>query len=189
MNNTAKIIIGLLILIILGGGVYIYSQNTGEVVVDNDTATTTNNGTSTSTSTAPVFTKVKIAVLTMPGKDNDELKGCDKVSLREITVASTTTPLNAALSALFTENIGWPYGENSSGNFIPTQKDLSFDWAEVKDGVAKVYLQGKTGPFGGVCDDPRTKIQIEETAKQFPTVKSVEIYLNGVKTNLTPSLR
>ncbi|MEK7715461.1 MAG: hypothetical protein AAB387_08440 [candidate division NC10 bacterium] len=32
-----------------------------------------------------------------------------------------------------------------------------------------------------------TKIQIEETALQFPTVKSVELYLDGTKTDLQPS--
>ena len=32
--------------------------------------------------------------------------------------------------------------------------------------------------LGGVCDNPRVKAQLEQTALQFPTVKSVKYYIN-----------
>jgi hypothetical protein len=32
---------------------------------------------------------------------------------------------------------------------------------------------------GGVCDEPRVRAQLEETALQFVTVDSVSIFVNG----------
>jgi hypothetical protein len=31
----------------------------------------------------------------------------------------------------------------------------------------------------GVCDQPRIESQIEETAKQFPNVRRVRVFVNG----------
>jgi hypothetical protein len=33
--------------------------------------------------------------------------------------------------------------------------------------------------LAGECDDPRFQAQIEYTAKQFPTVKSLAVFVNG----------
>ncbi|MBC7766933.1 hypothetical protein H7Y21_02995, partial [Arenimonas sp.] len=67
---------------------------------------------------------------------------------------------------------------------ISSQKELFFDNVSTENGTAKIYLLGKIGPLNGVCDDPRLRIQLEETALQFPTVQKVEFYLNGTKTDL-----
>jgi ABC-type uncharacterized transport system substrate-binding protein len=32
----------------------------------------------------------------------------------------------------------------------------------------------------GICDEPRITEQIEATAKQFPTVKTVRVFINGI---------
>ena len=55
--------------------------------------------------------------------------------------------------------------------------------------MAKIYLTGELGPLGGVCDNPRAAIQIEETALAYDTIDSVALFLNGEPTNLTPSGR
>lgn len=103
-------------------------------------------------------------------------RGCDNVVFIEKEVARTPAVLNATLVEMFN------YSDDPGflpGNFVKSQAGLSFDRAEIEDGVAKVYLEGETGPLAGVCDNPRLNIQIEEAALQFSTVSSVEIYLNG----------
>ncbi|MEZ4680232.1 MAG: GerMN domain-containing protein [Caldilineaceae bacterium] len=49
---------------------------------------------------------------------------------------------------------------------------------DIVDGVASIYLTG-TLRVGGVCDEPRVRAQIEETALQYYTVDEVRIYVNG----------
>ena len=34
--------------------------------------------------------------------------------------------------------------------------------------------------LGGVCDDPRIKAQLEESALQFNTVDKASVFINGV---------
>ena len=46
-------------------------------------------------------------------------------------------------------------------------------------GVATINLAGEGPPVAGVCDEPRIISQIEETAKQFPNVRRVRVFVNG----------
>ena len=133
----------------------------------------------------PGVATVKVAYLDASGNGTGPSRGCDKLVLVDTPVATTTAPLTAALQALFANNSA---GTTNQYNFIAkTKATLSFNNATVSNGVAKVYLTGNLSNLSGVCDDPRAKIQIEETALQFPTVQSVQIYLNNQLTNLTPS--
>lgn len=115
-------------------------------------------------------------------------RGCDRVVLIEHVLAqATSAPLNASLEQLFA------YERDTVGgwqNFVSTKNDsLTFDRAELDDGTAQVYLSGELGNLGGVCDNPRTAIQIEETALAYPSVNTVELYLNEEPTDLIPSGR
>lgn len=144
----------------------------------------TNNGSGTGNGTQ---TSVKIALLDTDGSSDGKPRGCDKVVLIQRSVKPTTQPLNAALKELFEENETRVDGYM---NFMAKTNDtLKFDRATVSEGTARVYLTGRLSGLGGVCDDPRAQIQIEETALQFSTVNKVIIYLNGAETTLTPDLR
>lgn len=125
---------------------------------------------------------VKIALLDYSGEKPGKQRGCDRVLLVDRTVPASPATLTAALTELFSikeEEI------DGLGNFMPrTSGTLTFDSATVTNGIAKIYLQGSLSGLAGVCDDPRAKIQIEETALQFPTVQGVELYLNGMATEL-----
>lgn len=150
-----------------------------------------NNATSTngtSTGTPPVATtRIKIALMDPEKNQGTKERGCDAVVLVDREVPATTQPLNAALRELFAETDLWI---NGLYNFISKTRDtLLFDRAEVESGTARIYLTGRLTGLAGVCDDPRARAQIEETALQFPTVERVEIYLNGSSTTLTPDLR
>ena len=141
-------------------------------------------------STGSDMTTLQIAML-----DYDQLgeestgatRGCDRLVFIEETVPATTTPLNASMRVLFdyneTEVEGWQ-------NFIAETNDtLHFERATIENGVASVYLTGELSGLSGVCDNPRARIQIEETALQFSTIDNVVLYLNGEETELQPSGR
>ncbi len=143
---------------------------------------------------APGRTTVKIALLDYDGvggayerESNGERMGCDRVVFVEREVEPTTAPLTAAMNLLFsfneTEVAGWQH-------FIAqTNETLSFERARVPSatGTASIYLSGRLSGLAGVCDNPRARIQITQTALQYPNVRNVQIYLNGEPTDLQPS--
>lgn len=135
---------------------------------------------------APFVQEVSIALLdTERVTTGNKERGCDYVVLHPADINPTQEPLSVALERLFayeeTEVAGYY-------NFISQTKDtLSFDRARVEEGTAHIYLTGQVSGLSGVCDDPRTRIQIEETALQFDTVSDVELYLNEESTTLTPN--
>lgn len=162
---------------------YTWMQNATSIDLGAITPTTTPESiTTTSTST------VQLAMLDTEQTSNGVSRGCDKVVMVNEAIAPTTAPLTAALLTLFsiptTTVDGW-------FNFIPrTAATLQFDHATVIDGTANIYLTGSLSGLSGVCDDPRAEIQIEETAKQFPTVSSVQLFLNNTAVDtLAPSMK
>jgi hypothetical protein len=129
--------------------------------------------------------KVKLALLASPDLfdyRNNEVVGCDALVFAQAEIPATPKVLNSTLALLFTDKFDYGF---PPANFISsTQKDLSFDFAIIENGVAKVFLKGETTIENATCDEDRIGYQIRETSKQFPTVKTVEIYLDGIKTEL-----
>lgn|SRR3989344_2762166 len=196
-THSQKGALGLLLIVALaaigiGLGAYYYgkSQITPIELPDNLSGVpggipTPPGGGTDSGESAPLVSRVKIALLVDPGdeefKSTSKSRGCDAVVLVERTVPQTTQPLNAAYRELFRRQEQWPYGPGQAGNFISSRTQLNFERASIEGGVARVYLTGAIGSLGGVCDEPRLQAQIEETAFQFPNIKSVEIFLNTKK--------
>lgn len=58
------------------------------------------------------------------------------------------------------------------------QSDLTVKNVTINDGVATINLTGQLR-LGGVCDSPRVEEQLVATAKQFPEIKEVKIFING----------
>ena len=136
---------------------------------------------------SPIYKSVNLAMLDYDGNSNGPMRGCDKVVMVERSIEPTLAPLTQALKELFDMN-----SEEYGGfyNFIAkTNSTLSFDHASVEDGVASIYLNGHLSGLAGVCDNPRAKIQIEETALQFNTVERVVFYLNGKENSLIPNAK
>lgn len=185
-----KNLIILILLLAIAGGLAFYLQHSVILVnpANQNATTTIVTGTpepeivSTSTSM-----KIKIALLgaQMETSNKNNFRGCDVFELVERDVPYSTTPLNAALRQLFSKKDIWMPSELAPGNFIASQKELYFDKVILENTIARIYLIGKIGPLNGVCDDPRLRIQLEETSLQFPGIKAVEFYLNGTKTDLT----
>lgn len=156
---------------------------------DDDVATATDDTTSNS-ATKPVsntasvsiptsnyISSVSLAFLADSSKVGGKKAGCDYVYFVSLPVTPTTAPLNAAMRTLFNKNVT---STENPGNFIGTQSSLKFSEARLDNGVASIYLTGEIGPFEDEdCDEGRLFTQINETALQFSTVKSVRVYLDG----------
>ena len=69
------------------------------------------------------------------------------------------------------------YGESGLYNAL-YQSDLTIADLRIDNGKATIQLAGRL-LLGGVCDNPRVEAQLVETARQFSTVKEVEIFING----------
>jgi hypothetical protein len=165
---------------------YMWMQNAGSVDMNIVTPTTT--PVQLPTESAAATSTISLALLDIEQTTNGPVRGCDRVVMVSQSIPSTTAPLTAAMNALFTTSSttigGW-------FNFIPrTNATLEFVSASVSNGTANIYLTGSLSGLAGVCDDPRADIQIEETAKQFPTVQAVQLYLNGQPVDtLAPSMK
>jgi spore germination protein GerM len=129
-----------------------------------------------STPTAATTQEIKVYLVAVNdnGKKGKKI-GCDD-SLIPVTrtIPSTQAPLKAAIEELLTI----PHEYNKElGNYW-WGKDLKLKSVSITDGVATIHISGE-GPYvAGICDEPRITEQIEETAKQFPTVKSVKVFVN-----------
>lgn len=125
------------------------------------------------------YMSIKLPMLVGPfyeEKVSGEKRGCDIVYPITRWVPQTTMPLNATYRELFNfkTDLDFYYG-----NYVMYHPELKFDRATIDRGVASVYLTGKVEKAKNNCDKQRLRVQIEETAFQFDTVKSVQIYLNG----------
>ena len=188
-NSRATVMsVSLLVAVLLLGGFWWYAMTEPSPLsssIQGATSTGTQQNTEGSETTSTAVSRVMLAFLDTAGNSNGTSRGCDKVIMVPWHIATTSAPLSGALKALFgistTTVNGW-------FNFIDrTNETLKFDHATVLSGTANIYLTGSLSDLAGICDDPRTAIQIEETALQFSTVKEVQIYLNGSPTTLVPS--
>ncbi len=90
--------------------------------------------------------------------------------------------LTNSFQALFGNKI---FGDFLPGNIIPTyHPDLTFKDVVITNGVAKIYLGGKFHETQkDSCDTQLAIAQLTLTAKSYPNVKTVEIYLGSKKVN------
>ncbi len=103
--------------------------------------------------------------------------GCgDEVVTVRRDIPKTQAPLTAALNLLLAQKSQY-YGESGLYNAL-YQSNLGIGSIS-RNGTA--WTIGLTGSLalGGVCDGPRVKAQLEQTALQFSTVKSVRYFVNG----------
>lgn len=92
-------------------------------------------------------------------------------------VKATGAPLKAALEELL--SLPRQYAEDSRLNNFWVGNGLRLKSVVLRGGTATIHITGE-GPFvAGICDEPRITSQIEATARQFPTVKRVRVFVNG----------
>lgn len=107
------------------------------------------------------------------------LVGCgDSVVGVERSIPPTQAPLRAALNELLAIRDQY-YGLSGLYNAL-YQADLTVGDVTIdSNGLATIHLSG-TLMLGGTCDSPRAQAQLEYTALQFSTVRSVQIFINDV---------
>jgi spore germination protein GerM len=127
--------------------------------------------------TTPTSQEVKVYLVAVGDKGKKGKKiGCDD-SLIPITrtIKTAGEPLRATIEELLA--VPHEYSKEL-GNYW-WGKNLKVKSVAIADGVATINISGE-GPFvAGVCDEPRITEQIEETARQFPAVKKVKVFVNN----------
>ena len=94
--------------------------------------------------------------------------------VRERTLLEAVASSLTELFALKSQTIG----ESGLYNAL-YQSDIRIDRVAIVNGRAEVALSG-TLRLGGVCDEPRVVAQIESTVRQFSSVSSTAITMNGL---------
>ncbi len=103
--------------------------------------------------------------------------GCgDQVVPVRRDIPKTAAPLTAALNLLLAQKSQY-YGESGLYNAL-YQSNLRVASITRSGSTWTVRLAG-TLQLGGVCDNPRVKAQLEQTALQFSTVQAVRYFING----------
>jgi spore germination protein GerM len=111
------------------------------------------------------------------GKAGQKIGCGDSIVAVDRQIPATNSTLTATYKALFalTDKNDGPSGLYNA----LYQSKLKVDGISISAGKAVINLSGSL-LLGGTCDNPRVQAQIEQTALQFSTVKSVSIFLNGV---------
>jgi hypothetical protein len=107
----------------------------------------------------------------------DPAVSCDKVFSVERIIPKTQATARAALEELF----NGPTAEEKNNGFRTTINDgVKIQSLTIESGFAKVdFNQQLQEKVGGSCRVTAIRAQITETLKQFSTVKSVVISING----------
>ena len=128
------------------------------------------------TSSAPVAVKIFLIALGDNGKSGKKIGCDDSVVGVTVSVPPTAGVLRAAIEALLAVKTP-TYGQSglTSALYLST---LKIDGVNLVDGKATIALSG-TFALAGICESPRIQAQFEETAKQFSTVKTLEVLING----------
>lgn len=128
---------------------------------------------------APSKQMVKIFVIAVDDKGQSGIPvGCGDSAVPVIVeIPPTQGVLKAALEALLSVKDQY-YGQSGLYNAL-YQSNLQVENVSIDNsGKASVYLTGNL-IMGGECDTPRVQAQFEQTILQFPTIKTVSIFING----------
>ena len=128
--------------------------------------------------------KVYLVAVGDNGKKGKKI-GCDD-SLVPVTrrVSATEAPLRAALQELLSMPPE-PLDNPGLQNFWKG-RNLSLRNVTIQKQTATILISGDVF-VAGICDEPRIVGQIEETARQFPSVKNVKVFIG--KRTLAEAIR
>ena len=125
---------------------------------------------------SPASREVKVYLVALDDRGKKGRKiGCDD-SLVPLTrtVRAGGDPLRAAIEELL--SVPREHGAGL-GNYW-WGENLRVRGVAVRGGTATIRISGRLF-VAGICDVPRIEEQIKETARQFPRVRRVRVFLNG----------
>ena len=123
----------------------------------------------------PKIKRISVKVFLVAVGDNGKM-GCED-SL--VAITRSVKPTAAILKSAVQELLNLPRNYNGKLENFWGGSNLKIKSVTLKKGIATIRLTGDGPMIGGVCDEPRITLQIEETAKQFSTVKRVKIFVNN----------
>ena len=128
--------------------------------------------------------KIYLVAVGDDGKTGKKI-GCGD-SLVAITrnIKKTAAPLTAAIRELL-QTPPHPDGSPNLENFWKG-RNLKVRSVSIVNRTATIRLSGSVS-VAGVCDEPRIESQIDATARQFPTVKRVKVFIG--KQTLAAAIR
>jgi len=132
----------------------------------------------TATPRGNLFTRANIYLIAVgdDGQSGREIGCDDSVIPVEVPIEPTIAPLTAALNELLAIETR-EYGQSGLYNAL-YQSDLALEDVTIENREAVIRLSGSL-TLGGVCDEPRVRAQLRETALQYATVDQVSIFVNG----------
>jgi spore germination protein GerM len=101
---------------------------------------------------------------------------CDKVFPAQRIILKTQTPARAALELLFE---GPNQSEKASGFYTSINPGVKINSLSIVNGVAKADFSQELESPGGSCRVASIRAEINQTLKQFDSVSSVIISING----------
>ena len=131
--------------------------------------------TPTLTSSATTSANLYFVALADNGKSGEKI-GCNDSLVAVSTNISGEDSIQATLNELLSYKQQY-YGQSGLYNSL-YQSNLTIESITIDDGVATVNLTG-TVQLGGACDNPRFEQQLMTTILQFPSIESVDIYVNN----------
>lgn len=132
----------------------------------------------TAPQTGPVTTSARIYLIALEdgGRLGPEIGCGDSLAPVEVTLEAGSNPVAAALARLLAID-SQRYGREPELYNALHRSSLQVEEVVLENGRAVIDLAGQL-KLGGVCDNPRVRAQLEETARQFPAVEQVEIFIN-----------
>lgn len=124
------------------------------------------------TATAQIY----LVALEDGGRLGPEIGCGDSLVPIEVTLEAGSNPVAAALAKLLASD-SRSYGEQEELYNALARSTLQVAEVTLENGRAVIDLTGQVR-LGGVCDNPRVRAQLEETARQFPAVAQVDIFIN-----------
>jgi spore germination protein GerM len=128
--------------------------------------------------------KVYLVAVGDEGKAGKKIGCGDSLVAVTRTIKRTAAPLTAALRELLVtpqQTDGTPKLEN-----FWKGRNLKVRSVSIRNHTATIRISGEVF-VAGVCDLPRIESQIEETARQFPNVKKVKVFIG--KRTLAEAIR
>ncbi len=125
----------------------------------------------------PKQIKLFFIILDDNGKAGKKIGCNDSLVPVVVTTTASATPLRAAYDALLAIHDD-PYGPQKHANPL-AQSSLRVKSVAIKKSTAIIKLTGEL-ISAGHCEDPRIEAQLTEVALQFPSVKKVTVFVNGV---------
>lgn len=128
--------------------------------------------------------KIYLVAVGDDGKTGKKIGCGDSLVSVTRTIKKTAAPLTAAIRELV-QTPQHPDGSPNLENFWKG-RNLRVRAVSIVNRTATIRLSGSVS-VAGVCDEPRIKSQIDATARQFPTVKRVKVFIG--KQTLAAAIR